>query len=73
MSTVIFDVPTISCNHCKHTIETELSELQGVQTVNADVAAQRVVVVFDPPADKEKIKDLLAEINYPATSESAPK
>jgi hypothetical protein len=44
-----------------------------VQTVNADVAAQRVVVVFDPPADKEKIKDLLAEINYPATSESAPK
>lgn len=73
MATVIYDVPTISCNHCKHTIETELSELQGVKSVNADVPGQRVVVVFEAPADKDKIKSLLAEINYPATSEAAPK
>jgi copper chaperone CopZ len=52
-----------------HTIESELSELEGVKTVSAEVAGQRVTVVYDDPATPEKIKSLLTEINYPATSE----
>ncbi len=35
MTTVIYKIPNISCNHCVHTIQTELSDLDGVQSVAA--------------------------------------
>jgi copper chaperone CopZ len=66
MTTVTYTVPAISCGHCTHTIETEVSELPGVQTVKADEATKKVVITFDTPADENRIKALLAEINYPA-------
>ena len=65
MTTVTYTVPAISCGHCTHTIETEVGELQGVQSVKADQATKKVVITFDTPADETKIKALLAEIDYP--------
>lgn len=65
MTIVTYTVPAISCGHCTHTIESELSELQGVQAVKADLESKKVVVTFDAPADETGIKALLAEINYP--------
>jgi copper chaperone len=66
MTTVTYTVPAIHCGHCTRTIEMEIGELQGVQAVKADEASKQVVITFDTPASEEKIKDLLAEINYPA-------
>ncbi len=66
MTSVTYIVPAISCMHCTHTIESEVSELPGVQSVKAEVDTKKVVIAFDPPATEEKIKALLAEINYPA-------
>ena len=66
MTTVTYSVPAIHCGHCTHTIETEVGELQGVQSVKAGEATKKVVITFDAPADEAKIKALLAEINYPA-------
>ena len=66
MTTVTYNVPAIHCGHCTHTIEMEVGELQGVQSVKADEATKKVVVTFDAPANEAKIKSLLAEINYPA-------
>lgn len=66
MTTVTYTVPAISCGHCTHTIETEVGELQGVQSVKAEVDSKKVTITFDAPADEAKIKALLAEINYPA-------
>ncbi len=66
MTTITYTIPAISCGHCTHTIETELGELQGVQSVKADVQSKKVIITFDLPADEQKIKSLLAEINYPA-------
>ena len=66
MTTVTYTVPAISCSHCTHTIETEVGELKGVQSVKADVNTKKVVITFDAPADEKIIKDLLAEIDYPA-------
>jgi copper chaperone CopZ len=66
MTTVTYSVPAISCGHCTHTIETELGDMQGIQSVKADEAAKKVEITFDAPADEQKIKALLAEINYPA-------
>ena len=65
MTTVTYTIPAISCGHCTHTIETEVSELQGVRLVKADVESKKVVITFDTPADEKKIKAVLAEINYP--------
>jgi len=65
MTTVTYSVPAMHCGHCTHTIELEVGELQGVQTVMADLETKKVEVTFDPPANEEKIKALLAEIEYP--------
>jgi copper chaperone len=66
MTTVTYNVPAIHCGHCTHTIEMEVGELQGVQSVKAEEASKKVTISFDAPASEEKIKALLAEINYPA-------
>lgn len=66
MTTVSYTVPNISCHHCVHTIVTELTDLQGVKNVEGDVATKVVKVSYDEPATEEKIKETLAEINYPA-------
>ena len=65
MNTVTYSIPNISCNHCVHTIKMEVSDLEGVQTVAADVDTKTATISFEPPASEEKIKQLLAEIDYP--------
>ncbi len=66
MTTVTYTVPAIHCGHCIHTIEMEVGELQGVQSVKADQNTKKVQITFDAPASEETIKALLVEINYPA-------
>ena len=66
MTTVTYSVPAIHCGHCTHTIEMEVGELKGVQSVKAEQDTKKVTITFDEPASEEKIKSLLAEINYPA-------
>lgn len=65
MTTVTYSVPAISCGHCTHTIETELGDMQGIQSVKADQATKKVEITFNAPANEEAIKSLLAEIDYP--------
>lgn len=65
MTTVTYSVPAISCGHCTRTIETELGDMQGVQSVKADQATKKVEIIFNAPANEEAIKSLLAEIDYP--------
>ena len=66
MATKTFSVPNISCGHCVMTIKRELSELDGVASVEGDPGAKTVTVAWDAPASEDGIKALLAEINYPA-------
>ncbi len=66
MTTVTYSIPNISCNHCVHTIKTEVSDLAGVQSVEANAETKTATITFEAPATEEQIKALLAEINYPA-------
>lgn len=66
MNTVTFSVPAIHCNHCTHTVSMELSELEGVSRVEADLESKMVTVQYDSPATEQELRDTLAEINYPA-------
>jgi copper chaperone CopZ len=43
----------------------EVSELEGVRSVEADPQTKEAIITFDAPATEEAIKALLAEINYP--------
>lgn len=65
MATKTFVVPNISCGHCVHTVESELAEVAGVQSVKADQTTKQVTVAFDAPATWDKIVETLQEINYP--------
>jgi len=66
MKTVTYSVPNISCKHCTHTITMELSDVEGVTKVDADVQTQLVKVDFESPATEQELKNTLAAINYPA-------
>jgi len=65
MTSVTYTVPAIHCGHCTHTIEMEVGELKGVQSVKAEQDTKKVTITFGEPANEEKIKALLAEIDYP--------
>ncbi len=73
MTTITVKVPDISCAHCVHTIQTEVSELPGVQSVTADQQTRLVTIGYDDPATREQIEKLMAEIGYPIeTAPTAP-
>ncbi len=61
-----FSIPNISCGHCVNAIKTELSELDGVSTVEGNIEGKSVAVEWDAPATEDIIKNKLTEINYPA-------
>jgi len=65
MKTVTYSIPDISCNHCVHTIQTEVGDLEGVKSVNADLQTKQAVISFEAPATEEQIVALLTEIHYP--------
>lgn len=68
MTAVTYSIPNISCGHCVHTIQSELSELAGVKSVVADAQTRKATITFEPPANEEMIKELLSSINYPAAA-----
>ncbi len=68
MTTVTYSVPNISCGHCVHTIQTEVSDLAGIKSVKADAETKKVEIEFDAPANEEAIKSLLKDINYPVAA-----
>lgn len=68
MQTVEYTIPNISCGHCVHTIQVEVSDLAGVESVQADQQSKQVLITFEPPATEPQIVTLLEEINYPPES-----
>jgi len=65
MKTVTYTIPGISCGHCVHTIKMEVGDLEGVQSVDAEIESKKTTITFEDPATEEEIIQLLKEINYP--------
>ena len=61
-----FSIPNISCGHCVMSIKNELSELEGVKSVDGNPEAKSIDVEWDAPITEDKIIETLKEINYPA-------
>lgn len=66
MTKETLSIPNISCGHCVMSIKNELSELEGVKTVEGDSTNKSITVEFEPPVTLDQIKETLKEINYPA-------
>lgn len=58
-------VPAIHCDHCVRTIEQEIGDLPGVESVSASSSTKAVTVVWSLPATFEQITELLTELGYP--------
>lgn len=60
-----FKVPDMSCGHCKAAVEGELSELPGVEKVNADVASGTVEVSYaEDTATSQDLERTIEEAGY---------
>jgi hypothetical protein len=48
------------------TIQRELSDVEGVVTVEGDADKKEITAEWEAPATLDKIKSTLEDINYPA-------
>jgi copper chaperone len=65
MTEKTFNVPDMSCGHCKAAVEGELKELPGVERANADIARGTVEVSYDQSTvTTEDLKGAIEEAGY---------
>ena len=57
-----YSVPDISCGHCKQAIESEVSSVEGVTSVVADVDSRTVTVEGD--ASESDVTAAIREAGY---------
>ena len=62
-----YSIPNISCGHCTATIERELSPLDGVKKVNAQVEPKQVTVEVTDENVLREVENTLDEIGFPAS------
>ena len=63
MSTVSFNVPGVSCGHCRSAIETEVSAVSGVESVEVDLD-EKTVTVRGEALDEQAIVAAIDEAGY---------
>jgi copper chaperone len=59
-------IPNISCGHCVNAIKNELSEMDGIKSIEENIENKTITIEWNTPATLESIKNRLKEINYPA-------
>jgi copper ion binding protein len=66
MTTITVNAPDISCANCVAHVEKDISALQGVSSVKADVASKDVTITFDESSlSREQIADAMDDAGYP--------
>ena len=69
MSTVVLNVPDISCAHCERAITEALEPVDGVRQIGVDVPARTVTVGYDEATvTVEHLHEVLAEADYPVAA-----
>jgi len=73
MNESIILAPTISCDHCKRTIEAAVGRLEGVESVSVDVEQKRVSVRFEGAVvAHEAIVAAIEEAGYEVAEPAPP-
>ncbi len=68
---IVFDVPDVSCDHCKRAIEGAVAALPGVQSVTVDVQQKRVEVRLDDGATVDDVRRAIEGEGYAVAAERA--
>jgi copper chaperone len=65
MTDKTFNVPDMSCGHCKAAVEDELNRLPGVERANADIERGTVEVSYDETkVTTEDLEGAILEAGY---------
>lgn len=64
MTTSLFNVPDISCDHCKTAIEGSVKSVVGVREVTVNVEAKTVAVDHEATVDAEAVVSAIEEQGY---------
>ena len=64
METKVFTVKGMSCNHCKHAVESALQGLAGVKSAVVNLERGEVSVEFSAPVAIENIVAAIDEAGY---------
>jgi len=65
MTTTTYDVKGMTCAHCVSSVTEEISEVEGVSSVEVDLESGTAVVTGD--ADADTVKAAVAEAGYEVT------
>ena len=66
MAHITVTAPDISCEHCKMSIERDLTAEPGVQQTDVNVETKSVRIVYDEAATSPaQLQAKLADIGYP--------
>jgi copper chaperone len=67
---VVLNVPAVSCVHCKSAIEGAVRDIEGVVSVDVEVADKTVSLEYDADlVDLEEVKGTIEEEGYPVVGE----
>ena len=59
-----FNVPEISCDHCKSTIVNTLSNIESIESVDVDIETKDVTLESSNEVSLDLVKSLLDEQGY---------
>jgi copper chaperone len=63
-----YTVTGMTCQHCVNAVTEEISEIDGVRTVEVDLATGKVVVLSDQPLTDDAVSAAVTEAGYTLAS-----
>ena len=60
----VLTVTGMTCSHCERAVTEELSMMDGVQSVEVDLASGIVTVTSAGPLDRGDLREAIAEAGY---------
>lgn len=68
MTTTTLNVPDISCDHCKMSIEGAVGEVDGIDSVEVAIEAKTVTVSYGDEVTLDTIVETIEEQGYDVAS-----
>jgi copper chaperone len=64
MNVSTYIVNGMTCGHCASSVTEQLTKIDGVQSVDVDLASGNVVVTSETPLAPEDVTDAVTEAGY---------
>jgi copper chaperone len=64
MAQSTYTVQGMTCGHCVSSVTEEVGQIDGVRTVDVDLASGKVTVVSDEPVTEDAVRAAVTEAGY---------